>query len=276
MRVYTALIPVATILAMAAPIIRRSLVLVFLVGSLTATAASAAPPVPPCAGDPQPAFPETGAPAAVSAWFPEGDGGSWAPPACTGWTARPFALLVAVTGRFAGPVDTDALLRRIGALSDATAIRYWSASRRYWRTLLTESVALGGPDRDLRRADFTPAELRTGGDLYFWQRENNPIGGMVHRLRLRVVTADHLALEIENVTGTSVLFFQEIAAGEQETLIELRRAPDSSWTYYSLSRLGAGADGAVRSRANSAINRAVALYRHLAGIPTDRMPPAAP
>ena len=243
---------------------------------LWAAAASAAPPVPPCDGDPQPAFPAPGKPAAVAVWFPEGDGQPWVPPDCTGWTARPFALLVAVAGRFDGPADADALLRRIGALSEATAIRYWSASRRYWRTLFDDSVALGGPDRDLRRADFTPAELKTGDDLYFWQRENNPIGGMVHRLRFSVATADHLVLEIENVTSTSVLFFQTIGAGEQETLIELRRAADNSWTYYGLSRLGGDDDGAVRSRDNSAINRAAALYRHLAGIPTDRMPPAAP
>jgi len=258
---------------MLAGILRPALLLLF----LTATAAAAdAPPMPPCDGDPRPAVPAAGAPAAVSAWFPEGDGRSWAPPACTGWTARPFALLVAVAGRLTGPEDADVLLRRIGALSEAMAIRYWSASRRYWRPLFAESTALGGPDRHLRRADFTSAELRTGEDLYVWQRENNPIGGMVHRLRLRTATADHLVLETENVSATSVLFFQTIAAGEQETLIELRRAPDNSWTYYSLSRLGGGADGAVQSRANSAINRAVALYRHLAGIPTDRMPPAAP
>jgi hypothetical protein len=56
----------------------------------------------------------------------------------------------------------------------------------------------------------------------------------------------------------------------------LERLGPEEWGYYGLARTGAGASPLTGGREASYVNRAVALFRHLAGLPTDRGPPAAP
>jgi hypothetical protein len=52
----------------------------------------------------------------------------------------------------------------------------------------------------------------------------------------------------------------------------LERRPPGGWNYYSLTRTSPRFGGHVASY----INRTLAAYRHIAGIPTDRDPPHAP
>ena len=47
------------------------------------------------------------------------------------------------------------------------------------------------------------------------------------------------------------------------------------WRYYSIARTGRNASRLATGHESSSINRAVAFYRSLAGIPTDQEPPAA-
>ena len=57
--------------------------------------------------------------------------------------------------------------------------------------------------------------------------------------------------------------------------IVLERRSPGVWTYYSLSRTSPEANPLARGHAASYLNRAVALFRSVAGIPTDQEPPAA-
>src|SRR5206468_2950691 len=60
----------------------------------------------------------------VTFWSPAPLGGDWKPPACTSWTAEGFSTLVTTVARFHGPAETEDMLRRIGAISQLTGMRY--------------------------------------------------------------------------------------------------------------------------------------------------------
>jgi hypothetical protein len=64
-------------------------------------------------------------PRVVEVWNEELPG-AWDPPACTGWTARDDGMIVALAGCFRHDGDVEDLLRRFGAISALTEIRYWS------------------------------------------------------------------------------------------------------------------------------------------------------
>jgi hypothetical protein len=55
----------------------------------------------------------------------------------------------------------------------------------------------------------------------------------------------------------------------------LDRESDDLWRYYSIARTGRNASRLTAGHDASSINRAVAFYRAMAGIPTDQEPPAA-
>jgi hypothetical protein len=55
----------------------------------------------------------------------------------------------------------------------------------------------------------------------------------------------------------------------------LDRESDDVWRYYSIARTGPNSSRLSTGHAASSINRAVAFYRSLVGIPTDQEPPAA-
>jgi hypothetical protein len=85
-------------------------------------------------------------------------------------------------------------------------------------------------------------------------------------------------LASENVSPVRFLFLTLFRPGALQSLEFLDRTDDGIWHVYLLAR----ADGPVAEwrwiwdmRA-AAVNRSVALYRHLAGIPTDQEPPTLP
>jgi hypothetical protein len=139
--------------------------------------------------------------------------------------------------------------------------------------MFTRAAALTGPD-GARRADFTPAELRSGRDLYLAETENSAVGEVVYRLRVRQATPDRLVLETVNVTSVRWLFFSLFGPGDLRTDYFLDRLPGGGWGYYSLVRVGSGASRFAQGTYGAYANRMLALYRHMAGIPTDREPPA--
>jgi hypothetical protein len=67
--------------------------------------------------------------------------------------------------------------------------------------------------------------------------------------------------------------------GELESITFLEREPNPSssnvWRYYSLVRMSGLGTTLLSGREASLINRAVGLYRYMAGIPADKGPPAA-
>jgi hypothetical protein len=60
-----------------------------------------------------------------------------------------------------------------------------------------------------------------------------------------------------------------------QSIYYLDRESASVWRYYSIVRTGKNANGLTAGNVSSAINRTVAFYRQLVGIPTDQEPPAS-
>lgn len=234
-------------------------------------------PQPPCGADPVPSWPALDQPAASKLWSRADFGRDWKPPACTGWTEPGFTTLVTTVARFrfpADPSDSDALLRRIGAISERAGTRYWSTTHKKWEVLITDAYALTSPKAGARRADFTPDEVRAGKSLYFEQTDNLT-GKGVYRLNVFEASADRIVFEVENVSTMKYLLVPVFSPGEMQSVYFLNREPDNVWRYYSILRTGLHANGLVTANDSSAINRSVAFYRRFVGIPTDQEPPAA-
>ena len=246
--------------------------------ALLTGAASAQPgPNPPCAkGAIAPAFASPGPHPNVSVWFASDLEDGWTAPECLGWQQRDTKVLVATAGRFREPGGSSALVRRLAAVSDYTAMQYWSVTRQLWRPLIKAATALSGPDEDLARADFDATELQHGSERYFWQDEETPAGGIVYRLLIRARTEDRLELELENARDESFLLMPLFGAGEFQTQIVFAREAQTVWRYYSLQwAAGSSTPNGLGHRA-SYINRAAAIFRHLTGQPTNAEPPLAP
>jgi hypothetical protein len=233
-------------------------------------------PQPPCGAAPSPAYADLGSTPAVRVWTGDELGADWTPPPCTGWRPLPFRSLVAAAGRFRHQGGVEDLLARFGAVSTLTAIRYWSVSDKRWQTLITNASALEGPDAAKRRPDFSVAEMRGGIDLYFAEDDNRSTGDVVYRLRVRETAPDRLVVETENVSSVRYLLLPLAGPGDLQALYFLERRSANEWGYYSLARTGAGTSSLTEGHEASYVNRAVALFRHLAGLPTDQGPPAAP
>ena len=231
-------------------------------------------PQPPCGEDPVPPYPALDDSPVVKFWSEADFGRDWRPPPCTGWAAAGFATLVTTAARFRYTAGAEGLLRHIGAVSELAGMRYWSTSHRQWRTLIVDAHALTGPQPTQRREDFTPDEMKEGKVLYFEQADNIS-GKAIYRMRITKASADRLVFDVENVSVMRYAFLTLFRPGEMQSIYFLDRESADVWRYYSIARTGRNASRLAAGHASSSINRAVAFYRSLAGIPTDREPPAA-
>jgi hypothetical protein len=231
-------------------------------------------PQPPCGMEPVPPYPGLDQPPIVKFWSESGFGRDWRPPACTGWTVAGFSTLVTVAARFRYTSGADALLRHIGAISELAGMRYWSTTHQQWQTLILNAHALAGSQFTQRRQDFTPDEMRDGRVLYLEQADNLS-GAAIYRMRITEASADRLVYDVENVGIMRYFFLTLFPPGEMQSIYFLDRESDNVWRYYSIARAGRNASRLATGHESSSINRAVAFYRSLAGIPTDQEPPAA-
>jgi hypothetical protein len=87
--------------------------------------------------------------------------------------------------------------------------------------------------------------------------------------------AERIVFEAENVSTMRFHLIPLFHPGDVQSIYLLDRESENVWRYYSIVRTGKNANGLIPVNASSEINRAVAFYRWLAGIPTDREPPAA-
>jgi hypothetical protein len=229
---------------------------------------AAEPPTLPC-GDP--AFlpaPPVGAPPAIAAWSGNDLGSKWQPPVCTGWQAGPARWIIAVSGRFRGPATTEEILARIGGVSQLKSVRYWSVTGKHWKDLLSSAHAATGVNGK-PRADFSATEIRSGQDFHVVLND-----GAVYRGRVTQATSDRIAFAIENVTTVKYLLMPLFHPGDIKLFCIIQRQPGGTWSYHSLVRIDADAVSVGATEAGSYVNRVVAYYRHIAGIPTDQEPPA--
>jgi hypothetical protein len=232
-------------------------------------------PQPPCGSATFPPYPDLENSPAVRTWDRAESGRDWIPPACTGWTDSGFTTLVVVAARFRHVSGTEGLLRRIGAISEHAGIRYWSTTHKRWQILIIKSHALSDATGDRRREDFSPFEMAEGKSLYF-QQEDNLVGKAIFRMRIRSASPDRLVFDTENIGTMRYLLLPMFPPGGMQTITFLDRESQDVCRYYSITRTGRNANLLIAGNEASSINRAVAFYRYLAGIPTDREPPASP
>jgi hypothetical protein len=63
--------------------------------------------------------------------------------------------------------------------------------------------------------------------------------------------------------------------GDMQSIYFLDRESENVWRFYSIVRTGKNAVRLIAGNESSAVNRSVAFYRNLVGIPTTQEPPAA-
>ena len=166
------------------------------------------------------------------------------------------------------------MLRHIGAISELAGMRYWSTTHQRWQTLIVSANAVTGPQPGNNRQDFTPDEMREGKILYFEQVDNLS-GKAVYRMHIAEASADRIVFDVQNVSVMRYFLVTLFHPGEMQSVYFLDRESDNIWRYYSIARTGRNASRLAAGHAPSSINRAVAFYRSLVGIPTDQEPPAA-
>jgi hypothetical protein len=231
-------------------------------------------PQPPCGKQPVPPYPGLDDSPSVKFWSQSDFGDDWRPPVCTSWAEAGFSTLVTTVARFRYTLGEEGLLRHIGAISELAGMRYWSTTHKQWQTLILSAHALTGAQPSHRRQDFTPDEMGAGKVLYLEQVDNLS-GAAICRMHIAEVSADRLVFDVENASIMRYFFVTLFHPGEMQSIYFLDRESDSVWRYYSIARTGRNASRLATGHESSSINRAVAFYRSLAGIPTDQEPPAA-
>jgi hypothetical protein len=231
-------------------------------------------PQPPCGSELLPPYPGLDKPAIVKSWSKADLGLDWRPPACTGWASPGFSTLVTTSARFRNASDYGDLLRHIGAISELVGMRYWSTTHQQWETLVVDAYALAGAQSAQRRGDFLPNEMKEGAVLYYTQVDNRS-GKEVYRMRIAEASAHRVVINVENVSTIRYLFVPLFPPGEMQSIYFLDRESESVWQFYSIVRTGKNASRLVTGNESSEINRAVAFYRYMVGIPTSQEPPAA-
>jgi hypothetical protein len=238
-------------------------------------AAAADFPQPPCGtAEPFPAFPATGTPPTIRAWKSSELGPNWKPPACTGWGPSTSPTVVALAARFQFAGGLDGLRRRIGAISETKGMMYWSTTDKQWQKLILGAYALPRLDSTQPRADFALDEISEGKTL-FAEQEDNLFGKVIYRMHIRALAPGHMVIEVENATTIKYLLIPIFDSGQAQSIYYMDQESANVWRYYALVRTSGTAASLLGGHEASAINRAVAFYRHLAGIPTDQEPPAA-
>jgi hypothetical protein len=230
-------------------------------------------PQPPCGVDASPPFPDVDAPASTRFWERSELSRDWSPPPCTGWTTRGFSTLLVTVARFRNSSDVEGVRRRLGAISELKGTRYWSTTHKQWQTLIDDAYATTGPPAYQHRKDFSPNEIMEGVSLYFRQADNLS-GTATYRLRILSASADRLVFSIENITTMRYFLVPLFHPGEMQSVHFIERESPDIWRYYGIARTGKDASSLTAGHEASSINRAVAFFRYIAGMPTDKEPPA--
>jgi hypothetical protein len=110
----------------------------------------------------------------------------------------------------------------------------------------------------------------------YFEQSDNLSGDAIYRMHITKASENHLIFDVENVSTMRYSLVTLFHPGEMQSIYFLDRESDNVWRYYSIARTGRNASRLAAGHASSSINRAVAFYRVLAGIPSDQEPPAAP
>ncbi len=227
---------------------------------------------PPCEGPPVPAYAPAGQPPATDIWGASDLARSgWQAAPCLHWGASRTKLAAALAGdfRFAGSVDDLAV--RLAHVSALKSVRYWSVSHRSWQPLVTDSGALDGPEGKVR-PDPVASELTAGSSFTYFEVSH---GRTVYRMTVLERTPERLVVSTENLTPIRIGILTAFDPGAMQSVIFLDKRGAGVWGYYQTIRATEGASAIAMGSNASYVNRLAALYRYVAGIPTDQEPPAA-
>ena len=226
-------------------------------------------PHPPCDGPPVPAYSVASGSSTVQSQTVTG----WTPPACLNWEGPTPTLLVSIAGRLHEAGGADALLARLGAVSQLTGVRYWSVTDQAWQILIHNAVAVTDATGTDQRDDFRMEELQTGVPLYFAQHDSRSSGVVIYRMRVATRTPERIVVSVINVSPVRAFLVTLFRPGELKATYFLNRLGADEWGYYGL--WGVTTNLLTSGHTASSINRAVAFYRQFVGIPSDQEPPAA-
>ena len=233
-----------------------------------AHAQTAEAPRPPCEGDvPIPAYAAVGQPPNSVTWKKI----ELRPSLCLAWSGK-FKLVVALGGGIAHAGDAKSLLARFGAISTMRGMEYFSVTENARRVLLKDAWAVEGPDARVRRADFTPEEMKVGKDLYFVEIDNRSSDPVTYRMRVLAANEKSIEVETQNVTPISAMGLKLIPPGVLLATYFARRLDPQTWGFYGISGTGDEASGLVSLGASSYINRAEALFQHFSASPVPPKP----
>ena len=229
---------------------------------------------PPCGVPPEPAYAAQGEPPAVGIWNESRLRQiGWRAPDCLKWGAAHTHLAVALAGEFQFSGSLDQLLERAAKVSALKAIRYWSVTDKAWRNLVSDAGIVDGPQGLTMQRDPMAADLVAGRSFYYFEIGRS--GRAIHRLTVLERTADRAVLATENVTPIHGFVSAAFEPGALQSVTFLERRGPASWGYYQVIRAADGSSTLALGAASSYVNRLAALYRNMAGIPTDSEPPAA-
>jgi hypothetical protein len=237
-----------------------------LIAILLAIPCLAAGPDPPCGPGTHADYAALNETPRIQTW----ERGDWTPPPCTNWTDSRYTTLVTVAGR----LRSDVPLARVGAITSLKGVQYWSTTHQRWQTLITGAFAITALKDGKRRSDFAPAEL-TSGQRHYFEQEDTLSGKGIYELQVLESTPDRIVYSVRNLTTLRYLMLPVFHPGDVETVYFLDRESKDIWRYYNIAKIGPNANALAAGHVNSAVNRAVAYYRHLAGIETNQNPPAA-
>jgi hypothetical protein len=106
------------------------------------------------------------------------------------------------------PLDTEAgrleLYNQMHAVSTMKGLRYWSASRKEWRVLFTESFAIASPKAVSPVADPVFSAIPAEDTLYSFQQDQSY--GKNSYIQRFSAAPDHLLVRVENVSAVTVAF----------------------------------------------------------------------
>jgi hypothetical protein len=229
---------------------------------------------PPCGVLPEPAYGAPGVPPAFSIWNEARLRQiGWRAPDCLKWGAGRTRLAIALGGAFAFSGSLDQLLEHAGKISAHKSIRYWSTTDKAWRNLVSDAGVVDGPQGRTVQPDPTVADLVAGRSIYYFEVGRS--GRAIHRLTVLERTADRFVLASENVTPIRGILTTAFEPGALQSVTFVDKRGPATWGYYQVIRATEGASSMALGAESSYVNRLAALYRDMAGIPTDSEPPAA-
>jgi hypothetical protein len=216
----------------------------------------------------QPQYPALGAPPIVDATRRAPSGAE-----CFG-KPDSAAMWVTVAAVFRTTDNPTVLMEKFGAISQLLGVQYWSTTEQKWRPLVLSAYATSAVNSDAKpRSDYSVAELSAGSDRYYRIADSRSGHDIVYRLKLRSSRPGSLVVETANLEPIKQWGLTFYAAGGLQTLYFLNERAPGVWAYYSITRVLPNSFLAG-GHEKSYINRAVALYRHYASIPTNAEPPA--